>query len=327
MRYRRRRVPAQFGIAHRVANQEENEVAKKQAAERSYGEGVPGSNLVWVFSPGGRSGTSWLAAMLKGSLGAALWNEPLVGKMLGEFYFRRLNRTPNFIFGEDYRESWERGIRLLILDGVRARHPEADERFVIMKEPSGTIGAPLLTRALPDSRIVLLIRDPRDIISSVLDGHKEGNWSGRGRRWRTADDDRVPNREPDAMAKRRAHRLMEHANQAREAYESHPGPKFKVTYEDLRGDTLATMRQMLTALDLPINEAKLTDVVSKNTWENIPDEEKGDGKIRRKAKPGGFEEDLTPKQREIIERITAPLLDEFYPGWKTGSSPPEVVSG
>lgn len=299
-------------------------MADEQAAQGAYGEGVPASNLIWVFSPGGRSGTSWLAAMLKGSLGARMWNEPLIGKMLGEFYTRRLNRTPNFIFGEAHRESWERGIRLLILDGVKSRHPDATEKFVIMKEPSGTIGAPLLSQALPDSRMVLLIRDPRDIISSVLDGHKQGNWSGRGRRWRAANDDRTPNLEPDAMAKRRAHRLMEHMNQAREAFESHPGPKFQITYEDLRADSLPMMRRMLTELDVPIDETRLEEVVSKNTWENIPDEEKGEGKIRRKAKPGGFEEDLTPKQRAMIEQITEPLLDHYYPGWERG---PEVVSG
>jgi hypothetical protein len=295
--------------------------------EVKYGSGIPQGNLIWVFSPGGRSGTSWLAAMIKNSLGGRLWNEPLVGKMLGEFYYRRLNRTPNFIFGDNYRESWKRGIGLLILDGVRARHSDATEKFVVIKEPSGTIGAPLLMQALPESRMVLLVRDPRDIISSVLDGHKEGNWSGQGRRWRTATDDRVPNLDPDAMAKRRAHRLMEHATHAREAYDAHGGPKTRLTYEELRADSLATMQRLFTELEVPFDQDRLREVVDKHTWENLPDEEKGEGKIRRKAKPGGFEEDLTPQQRATIEEITAPLLDDFYPDWEKGPPPSKVSAG
>ena len=53
--------------------------------------------------------------------------------------------------------------------------------------------------------------------------------------------------------------------------------------------------------------------MEKHAWENVPEEEKGRGKFHRKATPGGWKEDLTPKQAEIIERITAPLLEEFYP--------------
>jgi hypothetical protein len=52
--------------------------------------------------------------------------------------------------------------------------------------------------------------------------------------------------------------------------------------------------------------------IEKHSWENIPQEEKGEGKFYRKATPGGWREDLTPEQVEIVERITAPVLEEFY---------------
>ena len=44
----------------------------------------------------------------------------------------------------------------------------------------------------------------------------------------------------------------------------------------------------------------------------IPDGEKGEGKFYRKATPGGWREDLTPKQARVIEEVTRPLLEEFY---------------
>nr|MBA4117129.1 sulfotransferase domain-containing protein [Rubrobacter sp.] len=67
------------------------------------------------------------------------------------------------------------------------------------------------------------------------------------------------------------------------------------------------------SLEIPVDDEALRRVVEKHSWENIPEDEKGEGKFYRKATPGGWREDLTPKQVEIVERVTAPLLEEFYP--------------
>jgi len=63
-----------------------------------------------------------------------------------------------------------------------------------------------------------------------------------------------------------------------------------------------------------VDEGELSRIVEKHSWENIPEDQKGEGKFYRKASPGGWREDLTPKQAETVERITAPLLKELYPG-------------
>ena len=62
-----------------------------------------------------------------------------------------------------------------------------------------------------------------------------------------------------------------------------------------------------------MQDKELARAVEKHSWENIPEEKKGEGKFYRKATPGGWQEDLTPEQAQIVERITAPLLNEFYP--------------
>ena len=53
--------------------------------------------------------------------------------------------------------------------------------------------------------------------------------------------------------------------------------------------------------------------VEEHSWENIPEEEKGEGKFRRKATPGSWREDLTTEQARIVEEETRPLLEQFYP--------------
>jgi hypothetical protein len=71
---------------------------------------------------------------------------------------------------------------------------------------------------------------------------------------------------------------------ANEAYGSHEGPKVLVRYEDLRADTLGEMRRVC-----------LARAVKKHFWESIP------------------EKDLTPEQARVVEEITRPILEAFYP--------------
>ena len=97
----------------------------------------------------------------------------------------------------------------------------------------------------------------------------------------------------------------------KKAFDDHDGRKIMVRYDDLRTDTLATMRDLCEALELPVDEKTLTEVVDKHSWENIPRRERGEGKFYRKATSGGWKEDLTPEQAKTVENITAPLIEEF----------------
>jgi hypothetical protein len=86
-----------------------------------------------------------------------------------------------------------------------------------------------------------------------------------------------------------------------------------VRYEGLRANTLGEMKRIYSTLGMEVVEEELARVVEKHSWENIPEGEKGKGKIRRKAIPGGWRDDLLPEQVALVETITAPLLKEFYP--------------
>jgi hypothetical protein len=77
---------------------------------------------------------------------------------------------------------------------------------------------------------------------------------------------------------------------------------------------LGTMRRIYGELGIGVDPDELIRAVKKHSWENIPEEEKGKGKFYRRAVPGGWREDLTPEQVKTVERVTARLLEEFYPG-------------
>lgn len=273
-------------------------------------------NVIWIFGSG-RSGSTWLRSMMGEMAHHRVWEEPMVGRLFGSFHDNAQEgqlKSASFILGEPTRKGWTRSIRNFVLDGARYAQPRlGPSDYLVVKEPNGSMGAPLLMQALPESRMILLVRDPRDVVSSVLDGAKKGSWLyewGEKGGWK---ENALADENPDGFVKRRARTYLHHAGAAKRAYDAHRGPKTLVRYEDLRADTLAVMRRMYADLHVSVDADGLERAVEKHSWENIPKEKKGEGKFYRKGASGGWREDLTPEQAKTVERITAPLLSEFYP--------------
>lgn len=295
----------------------EEEVVRLQAiiAERTRDQSWwdQPENIVWIFGSG-RTGSSWLASMLGDLKGHAMWNEPYVGEVFGTAYYHRawdLQRLrAQYVLSRQHRKTWLHSIRSFVLDGADARFPAAAGGYLVLKEPHGTLGAPLLMSALPESRMIFLVRDPRDVVASALDAHRKGSWASEQldeeHRHSTVND------APDVFVEERARRYLEDIEKAKEAFAAHKGRKALLRYEDLRVDTLATLKRLYAALEIPTEEQELRRTIEKHSWERIPEAEKGPGKGKRKATPGGWNEDLTSEQVEIVERVTTPILDEFY---------------
>lgn len=272
-------------------------------------------NLIWMFGYG-RTGSTWLSYMMGELEGHAVWFEPYVGSLFGDFYYTQAwegqLKNKHFILGSQ-KESWLNPLRSFVLDVAETRFPEVTkEEYLVIKEPHGSIGAPLLLEALPESRVVLLVRDPRDVISSGLDAYKKGSWANERMDAGQQQDTRLATEQPDVFVEVKSKKFLQHMNNAVRAYEDHEGPKTLVRYEDLRADTLGVMQRMYSDLGVSVAEEELGRAIEKHSWENIPEVEKGEGKFYRKASLGGWEEDLTGAQTETVNRITEPIIRQFY---------------
>jgi len=285
-------------------------LAARDAGERT--GGIDPANIVWIFGTA-RTGSTWLSEMLAESKGCATWNEPFVGTLFAPTFYRLdwqlVGGRRESILSPRYAPTWLKSVRSLILDGVEARFTAVSrESCLIVKDPHGSVGAPIVMKAIPESRMIVLVRDPRDVAASILDGSREGGW--RERDWERTDGD------PDSLVRVRAELYLKSVGNAWQAYKAHTGRKVLVRYEDLRADAQGEMKRLCSALGMEVDEMELARVAERHSWENIPEDRKGEGKFYRKATPGGWKEDLTPEQAATVESITAPLLDEFYPEWK-----------
>jgi hypothetical protein len=278
-------------------------------------ESIDPGRMVWIFGSG-RSGSTWLRSMMGELEDAGVWEEPMVGRLFGEFYSRAPKdnlRSADFVMGDPIRRGWIRSIRNFVLDGALYSNPRLGfGEYLIIKEPNGSVGAPLLMEALPESRMILLVRDPRDVVASVLDAATEGGWLYESREGKT-NASRKTKRRPNAFVRERANVYRRGVESAWRAYDAHEGPKVFVRYEDLRADTMNEMRRIYAVLGIAVEDEDLRRAVEKHSWENVPDREKGRGKFYRRGTSGGWKEDLTPKQVEVVEKTTASLLERFYP--------------
>lgn len=272
--------------------------------------------LVWIFgSP--RTGSTWLARMMTELNSHVYWHEPYVGSLFGSFLFEKydpeknaanrvLQNSPAFIMGKPYRRAWLESVKNFVVDGVTARFSRlSSEQYLVIKEPNGSIGAPLLMEALPDSRMIFLLRDSRDVVASRLDAHRKGSWGQQGWEYDTTE-------KLNAYTEQLAEEYIRAVSLTKKAYDAHTGKKAFVRYEDLRHNTFDTLKFMYNSLEIEVDQLQLGASVEKHSWEQITDTAKGPGKGFRKAQPGGWKDDLSSEQVDIVENITSPILSQFY---------------
>ena len=285
--------------------------ARVEALERRLPErSVYPVNFVWMFGAG-RTGSTWLAAMMGEMPRHKVWFEPMLGDVFDPEKLQ-IGARPgqDFVFAELYRFSWLRSIREFVLDAAAVRFSE-ETGVLVIKEPHGSMGAPILSAAMPSSKFILLVREPRDTVASALDRfhlHGKERWLEHGG-WGMYRGEKT---DADGFVERAARAFLKSITTAKQAYDEHQGPKTLVRYEDLRENTLDEMRRIYDDLGLQAREKKLSQAVERHAFENVPRESKGPGMRIRNASVGSWREELSPEQARVVAEVCNPVLEMFY---------------
>jgi len=271
-------------------------------------------NLVWIIGPP-RSGTSWFGTKLL-SYDTLSMNEPQIGLHLGirqprikKQMVRHIDlfeKEPDYFFSKQYSETWRYYLRKLIINRIYSQFQNLTQKIII-KEPNGSMGIDIITQCLTNSKIIFLIRDGRDTTDSKLDSLKKKSWAIKNYGYTPLN----PN-----------HRLEEIKFQCKlwvklmdvleNAFEQHPKEnKIKLKYENLRKNTFDELKKIYKFLEIDIPNNILKKIVEDQSYENLPKEIKGKGRVIRSANPGNWNTNFSEEEKIVINEIMGKKLKQF----------------
>jgi len=283
---------------------------------------------VWLVGSQ-RSGSTWLLTLLAHHPRVVRMNEIGIGSHLGIFtadalgapppdtdqaratMFSSMRDRPDYFFSDRYEHVWRPALRRFLLTRLRAQILGADspaparERVLVIKEPIGSHAAEMILDALPASRLLVLLRDGRDVVDSMLDAMQPDAWLtrsfGHGRA--------IGSSERLDFLRVQSHRWLARTQAVMSAYAKHdPSRRLLVRYEDLRAETMPRLREILRWLELSLSDGELQDAVQRLAFESRPEEARGSGRFSRAATPGFWRQSLSQPEQDEANAIMGPTL-------------------
>jgi len=301
-------------------------VAEGEQAEISIA--APGQ-LAWIFGSS-RSGSTWLLRMLSQLHRVVPIDDPHIGHHLGVWRpiplawatakdppklgtladYKRQKR--DYLFSDRYRDAWMPQLRDLISARFEAQAAEdiseqgIEDPIVVVKEP-GSHAADTIMDLFPESALIFLLRDGRDVVDSWLDAYRDGTWAtGEGAYPLDDETGRTPLiRWQSSVWLHRTHVVQETYNR------TDPDRRVLIRYEELRRDPVATMAQICGTLGIEAGEDELAAIAKANEFSRVPEAKKGRGREIRRATPGGWAEHMSRDEIVAMHEILAEKLDEL----------------
>jgi hypothetical protein len=245
---------------------------------------------------------------------------------------------PTYFLSDAYADVWRPQMRRLVLtriaavvDRARATLPglPRQPQVAIKETPSGH-GADRVMALLPRSRALLLIRDPRDVVDSLLHAFGPGGFMATqyGKAYATADE-----RAEGAAWAARLWAMSADVGAAALARHD-PALARSVRYEDLLADTAGELASLLGWIGIERDPAAIAATVERRSFARAADSgdsrrirsarpgrwreslsereaESGDLQRNRSARPGRWRETLSGREAEIVNRIAGERIERW----------------
>ena len=289
---------------------------------------APG-RLAWIFGSS-RSGSTWLLRMLSELERVIPVDDPHIGHHLGVWRpiplawatakdppklgtladFKRKKR--DYLFSDRYRDTWVPQLRDLISARFEAQAAQdiaaaggIDQPIVVVKEP-GSHAADTIMDVFPQSSLIFLLRDGRDVVDSWLDAYKDGSWATDEGAYPLDDTGRP------ALIRWQSSVWLHRTEVVQETYaRTEPERRVLIRYEEMRADPVAALERICSMLGIEVSREQLDEIAGTHSYSSVPKADKGAGREIRRAEPGGWTNHMT--RQEIIEMhdILADKLDEL----------------
>jgi len=276
--------------------------------------------IVWLMgSP--RSGTTWLGSQLLSHVDNYNWLEPWIGFHIGTpitsligigvkktpKYLSRLydiqRSNPDYFFSPHHEFNWIPLLKKLIIGRMYSQIQSFDKNIII-KEPVGSHASDILLRTTPNSKLIFLIRDGRDVVASMLDTHSNESWM----KWidLISIDDNTNRKMMIEWYSILWNFIIEKIDQA---YEHHdPKLRIIIKYENLKKDPLFELGKIYNFLNIKISTNELEEKINFFDFEKISPSKKGKGKFYRSAKINGWKDSFNFQEQKLMNSIMEETL-------------------
>ena len=289
---------------------------------------APG-RLAWIFGSS-RSGSTWLLRMLSELERVIPIDDPHIGHHLGVWRpiplawatakdppklgtladFKRKKR--DYLFSDRYRDAWVPQLRELISARFEAQAAQdiaaaggIDDPIVVVKEP-GSHAADTIMDLFPESSLIFLLRDGRDVVDSWLDAYKDGSWATDEGAYPLDDTGRP------ALIRWQSSVWLHRTEVVQETFaRTDPERRVLIRYEEMRDEPVAALRSICEMLGIEASDEQLGEIAGTHSYSQVPQADKGAGREIRRAEPGGWSDHMSRKEIVEMHQILAEKLDEL----------------
>lgn len=289
---------------------------------------APG-RLAWIFGSS-RSGSTWLLRMLSELERVIPIDDPHLGHHLGVWRpiplawatakeppklgtladYKRQKR--DYLFSDRYRDAWAPQLRDLIRARFEAQAAEyvaeaggIDRPVVVVKEP-GSHAADTIMDLFPESCLIFLLRDGRDVVDSWLDGYRDGSWATEEGAYPLDDAGRP------ALIRWQSSVWLHRTEVVQGTYaRTDSGRRVLIRYEEMRANPISALEEICGLLGIEATRDQLDRIATANEFSRVPRAQRGAGRQIRRARPGGWASHMSREEILAMHEILAEKLDEL----------------
>jgi len=268
-------------------------------------------NMVWLCSIG-RSGSTWLGSQLL-SYNTHYIHEPDITSHLGvtrgdigkRVRIKDVRKDRDYFLSSAYKNTWKFYLRKLIINRIYAQVGDFSKK-IILKESTRFDGSDIICECLPNSKMIILFRDGRDVTDSRLDARLEGGWVAQELGHSSYEKGRE-----DFISISSWDWVLVTENLLKTARIFGKEFVYQVKYEDLLRNTCGELEKIYQFLKIDISKDELGKIIEKYSFKNISSENKGKSKFFRSATPGKWKENFTDEEKKIMNKIMGNLLKKL----------------